>query len=123
LNRQLAQEQIVDHEQLRVLHLRAELAELADLAELARFVDVFDQLMGFAVGDFVATADGSERERLGDVALAGAGRSRDILPGIRSSVKYRSITLREAALLKGQLLLAAKLNFQRETLRRFTNHS
>ena len=49
---QLAQEQIVDDEQLGGLDVGAQFLELA---ELAGFGEVLDELVGFAVEDLVAT--------------------------------------------------------------------
>ncbi len=48
-------------------------AQFADFAEFTGFVDVLDQLVGFAVEHLVAAVHGVERECLGDVALAGTG--------------------------------------------------
>jgi hypothetical protein len=45
-------------------------AQLAQRPELARLVDVFEQLMGLAVDDFVAAVDGEQSERFGGVSVA-----------------------------------------------------
>lgn len=72
--RQLAQEALVDEQEIGAAEPRAELAEGAGFA---RLVDVFDPLARSAVDDFVAVGDDEQGQRFGDVALAGAGRRRD----------------------------------------------
>ncbi len=62
LDRQLAQEEIVDEQEVDGAELRT---ELADGAEFARFVDVFEQLMRLAEDDFVARLMASRASALG----------------------------------------------------------
>jgi hypothetical protein len=59
-------------------------AELAEVAEFAGLGDVLDELVGFTVEDLVAALDGGGSQRLGDVALAGAGGAddEDVLLGV-----------------------------------------
>jgi hypothetical protein len=88
VGRQAAQEQVVDEQEVGGAKLQSQFAQCA---ELARFVDVFDELMRFAVDDLVAVVDGKQGQRFGGVALAGAARTSNILP-INILPKSRSIT-------------------------------
>ena len=69
---ELAQEEVVDDQQLGGLELGAQLAQFTELARLA---DVLDELVGFAVVDSAAVCHGERGERFRNVALSGAGRT------------------------------------------------
>jgi hypothetical protein len=71
---QLPEKEIVDEQELGAGDLRAQFAERA---EFPRFGDVFEELMRFAVQDFVAAVDGGHREGLGHVTLPRPGRPED----------------------------------------------
>ena len=57
---------------------------LAQLAHLTRLHEVFDEVAGLAVDDLVTALNGTQREGLGEVALADAGRSdgEDVLTSV-----------------------------------------